>query len=380
MRRADAIEPFRVMEILARAKALEAQGAHVVHFEIGEPDFPPPDAAIEAAVRALQARRTRYTPAAGLPELREGISRWYRRTYGVEVAPSRILVTPGSSPAFVALFAALLDPGEEVLLPDPGYPCQRNFARIVGAAPKLVPVGPQSRWQLDAEAIAAHWGARTRAAVITNPGNPSGALVDRAFVAEALQAARARGGWLVVDEIYQGLVYGEAKAWSALSISDEVIVVDGFSKRWAMTGMRVGWVVLPSALAAPVERVLQNAVIAAPTEAQYAALAALDADEAVERMRAAYDARRKLLLPALEDIGFRVPCAPEGAFYIYADASRFTDDAEAFCRMVLEQAHVAITPGADFGVHEARRYVRFSYATGLDDIREGIDRLRKILS
>jgi len=378
VQRASSIEPFRVMEILARAKELECAGKKVLHLEIGEPDFPPPQAAIEAAQRALSEKRTRYTPAAGLAALREGIARWYRRCYGVDVDPARILITPGTSGAFVALYGALLDPGDRVLLPDPGYPCQKNLVRLVGGVPVLVPVDATTHWQLAPELIYAHWDARTKAAVVISPGNPTGACVPREQLAALAEAVLAKGGVLIVDEIYQQLVY-EAEPWTALALSDRIVVIDGFSKRWALTGFRVGWLVVPEALIAPCERILQNAFIAAPTIGQYAALAALDADAELAAMRSAYDRRRRLLLDALPRLGFEIAAHPEGAFYIWARVDGLADDAERFCRELLEEVQVAVTPGVDFAAHEAHRYLRFSYAAPEDDISAALDKISSFL-
>ncbi len=373
------IEPFRVMKILERAQQLEAAGAHVIHMEIGEPDVAPPASVLAAAQTALVQGNTRYTHSLGLPELREAIAAWYRRVYGVAVDPVRVLITPGSSGAFIALYAALLAPGEGVLIPDPGYPGQRNFARTVGINPIAVPVDATTNWQLAPEHVQRFWREDVRAAVVINPGNPTGVLAPKEQIRALAEAVRAKGGVLVVDEIYQQLVYGE-ESFTALAVSDEIVVVDGFSKRWAMTGFRIGWMVVPEWLIEPCRRVMQNIFVAAPTVAQHAALAALDADAELEKMRRAYDARRKLLLAELPRLGFEVAVQPKGAFYIYARLPEPWDDAARFCAALLEEAHVATTPGEDFGAHDTRRHLRFSYATGLDDIRTGLDRMKTWLA
>ena len=378
MRRIDAIEPFRVMQLLERARELEAAGRDIVHMEIGEPDFAAPDRVAEAAHRAIEEGHDRYTPSTGLAQLKVALSEWYRREHRVSVAPERILITPGASGAFMALYLALVENGESVLLPDPGYPCQRNFVRLVGGEPISIPVGPDTRYHLDAEAIGRHWRPDTRAAVVTAPGNPTGTLIGRAELNALAGACRDRGGVLISDEIYHGLTYGEA-AISALEVDDDVVVVNGFSKRWAMTGWRVGWMVVPERLIDPCRRVMQNIFIAATTVSQYAALAALEADDQVAEMVAAYDKRRRFLLDALPKLGFQIPVAPQGAFYVYAGTSGLTDDAPAFCRDLLEQRGVAITPGADFGSHQAARHVRFSYATGMGRLREGVRRIAAFL-
>lgn len=367
------------MQLLERARVLEAAGRDVVHMEIGEPDFPSPPEAVAAARAALDRGDGGYAPSTGLPELKSALSAWYRATYGLGVDPERILITPGASGAFLVLYLVLLEPGESVLLPDPGYPCQRHFVRLAGGEPVAVPVGPDSRYHLGPDDVARHWRPGTRAAVVTSPGNPTGTVAPRAHL-EALAAAVAgRNGRLISDEIYHGLVYGGAEATCALEVDPGAVVVSGFSKRWAMTGWRVGWMIVPEDLVDPCRRVMQNVFIAAPTLSQHAALGALSADAAVAAMRAAYDERRRYLLKNLPGLGFTVPVVPEGAFYVYAGAEAVTDDSTAFCGRLLEDAGVALTPGADFGRHEALTHVRFSYATALDRLRDGLDRIRAFL-
>ncbi|RMG91913.1 MAG: aminotransferase class I/II-fold pyridoxal phosphate-dependent enzyme [Zetaproteobacteria bacterium] len=366
------------MQLLERAKQLEAQGRHIVHFEIGEPDFPTPAPVIQAAHRQLDTGGQWYTPSTGLPALQQALSRWYAREYGVDIAPERILITPGSSGAFSLLYAVLLDAGESVLLSDPGYPCQRNFIRLAGGQPINIPVTPQTRYHLSAELVDSHWRANTRAAVIINPSNPTGTLIDEQQLDKVAACCAAHGGYLISDEIYHGLTYGR-RAPTALAFDDRAIVVNGFSKRWAMTGWRIGWVVVPEELIDPCRRVMQNIFIAAPTLSQHAAIAALEASEEVEYMRQAYDQRRRFLLQALPELGFDVVVEPEGAFYIYAHVGRLTHDATRLCWSLLEEAGVAITPGEDFGCFRAREHVRFSYATGLDDIQCGIRRIADFL-
>lgn len=375
MRRIDQIEPFRVMQLLERAKELEDQGRRIIHMEIGEPDFPTPAPVIEAAKRKLENGDNFYTPSTGLPALQQALSRWYAREYGIDIAPHRILITPGSSGAFNLIYAVLLDAGESVLLPDPGYPCQRNFVRLAGGEPVNAPVGPETRYHLSTTAAARFWREGMRAAVVINPGNPTGTLMDRDDMAALARFCRERGGWLISDEIYHGLTYGVHPP-TALAFDDNAIVVNGFSKRWAMTGWRVGWIIVPEALLDPCRRVMQNIFIAAPTLSQHAAIAALAADNEVEAMRAAYGERRRYLLDTLPGLGFDVVIEPQGAFYIYANVSRLTPDSRAFCWKLLEEAGVAVTPGEDFGQHRAAEHVRFSYATSLNDLREGISRIR----
>jgi aspartate/methionine/tyrosine aminotransferase len=379
VRRVDAIEPFRVMQLLERARELEAAGRDIVHMEIGEPDFPTPPEAIAAARAALDRGDGGYAPSTGLKALKVALSAWYRNTYGLAVDPERILVTPGASGAFLVLYLVLLEAGESVLLPDPGYPCQRHFVRLAGGEPVAVPVGPDSLYHLGPDDVARHWRPGTRAAVVTSPGNPTGTVAPRARLEALASACAARGGRLISDEIYHGLVYGAAEAACALEISPDAVVVSGFSKRWAMTGWRIGWMIVPEALIDPCRRVMQNVFIAAPTLSQHAALGALTAEAAVEAMRAAYDERRRYLLEALPDLGLTVAAEPQGAFYIYAGAAGVTNDSTEFCRRLLEEAGVALTPGADFGRHESKVHVRFSYATALPRVKEGVARIRSFL-
>ncbi|MDH5528166.1 MAG: aminotransferase class I/II-fold pyridoxal phosphate-dependent enzyme [Nitrospirota bacterium] len=380
MRRIDRIEPFRVMQLLERARELEAQGRSIVHMEIGEPDFSSPPAAADAARALLDSGDgSFYTPSTGIPELRSAIARWYGSEYGLTISPERVLVTPGASGGFLALYLALVESGERVLLPDPGYPCQRHFVRLAGGDPVSVPVGPGSRYHLTAEHVAVHGKNGVRAVVVTSPGNPTGTVCPADHLRRLATACRDKGAVLISDEIYHGLTYG-VDAPCALSVDPEAVVVNGFSKRWAMTGWRVGWLILPEPLIDPVTRVLQNIFIAPTTLSQHAALAALGADTVVAQMRAAYAERRAFLLTELPKLGFRIPATPDGAFYIYADAGRFTDDAQRFCQTLLEAAGVAITPGADFGTHQADRHVRFSYATSLEQLREGVARLGRYLA
>jgi len=378
MRIIDRIEPFRVMQLLERAKELEAEGRRIIHMEIGEPDFATPASVIEAARVALDSGDNFYTPSTGSPVLQQALSSWYSSEYGVNVAPERILITPGTSGAFSLIYAALIEAGESVLLSDPGYPCQRNFIRLAGGEPINIPVGPETRYHLSAELIEQYWQTGTRAAVLINPSNPTGTLIEDSALQQVAATCRRLGGYLISDEIYHGLTYG-VRARCALEFDDKAIIVNGFSKRWAMTGWRIGWVIVPEQLIDACRRVMQNIFIAAPTLSQYAAIAALSATADCERMRQAYDERRRYLLAELPRLGFEIVVQPQGAFYIYANVERITDDAKAFCWAMLEKAGVAITPGEDFGAYKAAQHVRFSYATGLDDIREGVCRLRASL-
>ena len=379
-RRALEIEPFRVMAILGRAREMQAQGRDIIHMEVGEPDFPTPEPIVEAGIAALRAGHTHYTPALGLPALREAIAGYYRSRHGVEVAAGRVCVTPGASGALLLVMAALFDPGEEVLLADPGYPCNRHFARLVEARGVGVPVGPETGYQLTADLVDRHWGPKTRGVLVANPGNPTGTLIPEAELGAIHALVREKGGYLIVDEIYHELVYGPSPP-SATGLGEEVIVINSFSKYWLMTGWRLGWLVAPEGLMPALDRLAQNVFLSAPTVAQHAALVALAPETRVrlEARKAELGLRRDWLLPRLVELGFQIGVAPEGAFYIYAGIDRFGMDAEALAEKLLREAGVAVTPGTDFGRHGANRHIRFAYTTSLERIREAADRLARVL-
>lgn len=378
--RADDIEPFRVMAILARARELEAAGRDIIHLEIGEPDFATPTPVIEAGIAALRAGHTHYTPALGLPALRSAIATYYGERYSVDVPASRVCVTPGASGALLLAMAALFNPGEEILLADPGYPCNRHFARLIEAKAVGIPVGPETGYQLTAELVARHWGPQTRGVLVANPGNPTGTLIPQHELAVIQAEVRARGGWLIVDEIYHELVYDSAPT-SAAGMGNDVVVINSFSKYFLMTGWRLGWMLMPEAMLPSIDKLAQNIFLAAPTVAQFASLEALKADTRalLEVCKAELRVRRDVLLPELARLGFEVKTAPQGAFYCYADISRFGMGAEALAERLLLEAGVAITPGNDFGSHAASRNVRFSYTTSRERIREAMQRIEAVL-
>ncbi len=379
-RRMADIAPFHVMALLARAKELEAAGRSIVHMEIGEPDFPTAEPIVAAGQQALAAGRTRYTAAAGLPELRQAISDHYRERYGVEIPARRILITPGASGALQLATAALINPGDRVLLADPGYPCNRHFVRLVEGRAVGVPVGPETGYQLTAELVERHWDEQTTAVLLASPANPTGTAIAPEALAAIVATIEARGGRLIMDEIYHGLIYG-APVQTALAYSDQVLVVNSFSKYYGMTGWRLGWLVAPEDLVGAVEKLAQNLFLAASTPAQHAALAAFTPAAAAifEARRREFLARRDFLLPALRELGFRIPVTPDGAFYLYADCGRFTDDSYDFALRLLEQTGVAITPGIDFGCHLPARHVRFAYTNAIPQLAEGVERLRRAL-
>jgi len=362
------------MRILARARELEASGRTIIHMEIGEPDFPSPPAVVEAGRAALDAGLTHYTAANGLPQLRQAIAGSYAPD--AQVDPGAIVVTPGASGALQLAMAALLDPGDGLLLADPGYPCNRHIASLFDADVQSVPVGSDTAYQLTVDLVREHWRENTRAVMVASPSNPTGTLIAADELAAINDFVAARGGRLIVDEIYHGLVY-EGRASSILEHTADAFVVNSFSKYYGMTGWRIGWLVAPEDSIEAVNRLAQNMFLAAPTLSQHAALAALDnaTRPELERRRELFRARRDFLLPRLEQTGFRVMTPPGGAFYIYADCQGLGLPATELCARLLEEAGVALTPGADFGRWEAERYVRFSYANTLENLAEGMARI-----
>jgi aspartate/methionine/tyrosine aminotransferase len=378
--RLNSISPFHVMALLARARELEAQGRSIVHMEIGEPDFPTPQPIIDAGIEALQQGKTHYTTAVGLPELREAIAADYLQEFGVSVDPGRILITPGASGALQLIPAMLVDPGSEVLLTDPGYPCNRNFVVLFEGIPVSVPVGAEQAYQLSPEVLGEYWSDRTRVAMIASPSNPTGTIVDKDNLKELLESVRERRGHLIVDEIYQRLSYA-GKPQSALALGDDMFVINSFSKYFGMTGWRLGWLVAPESAISYLDTLSQNLFLAASTPAQYAALAAFEPQTlaVLEKRRIEFQKRRDFLLPALRQLGFEIPVEPHGAFYLYADCSRFSDDSFRFAHEMLEKAGVAITPGIDFGRHQAAHHVRFAYTTSLAQLERGVERIAKFL-
>lgn len=382
-RRMKEIAPFRVMEILARARQMESQGRDVVHMEIGEPDFVSPAPVIEAAIESQRTGKTHYTPAAGLPALREAIAGYYSDRFAVNVDPGRVLVTPGASGALQLVLGVLVNQGDRVLVTDPGYPCNRHMVSLFGGEAVAVPVTVAADYSLTPEALEAAMAQRVRALMLASPANPTGNLIDL----EALRALndilrRDPEAVLVTDEIYQGLQYDSAPETALALGDDNVVVINSFSKFFGMTGWRVGWVVAPEAMIEPMERLAQNIFLAAPTPAQHAALAAFsDASMAIlEERRQAFQARRDFLYEAVKGLGFAIGSKPAGAFYLYADAGRYTHDSMAFARELLDTAGVALTPGVDFGHYQAERHLRFAYTTGLERLELGVERLKRFLA
>ncbi|MCW5621616.1 MAG: pyridoxal phosphate-dependent aminotransferase [Burkholderiales bacterium] len=374
------IETFHVVALVTRAKELEAQGRSIINMVIGEPDFPTPQPILDAGMAALQSRQVRYTPSLGTPALRDTLSGWYRTRYGAEVPATRIAVTSGSSGALLLTMGVLLSPGDEVLIPDPAYPCNRHFTRAMEGRPIGIPVGADTGYQLTAELVAQHWTPRTVAVMVATPSNPTGTLIPLPDLQRIHAEVRARGGVLIVDEIYHGLTYDQ-EAHSALEFTDEVFVINSFSKYFCMTGWRLGWMVMPQRYVADVEKLAQNLFISNSDIAMQAALAAFTPQTLAEcetgRLR--FRDQRDYLVPALRELGFDIPVTPQGAFYIYANCSRITRDSYGFCLDLLERAGVAVAPGIDFGEHRAAEHVRFSYPKPIPVLQEGVRRLREFL-
>lgn len=377
-RRSHEIAPFHVMSLLARAQALEAAGHDVIHLEIGEPDFTTAAPVVTAGQQALAAGHTRYTSARGLPALRHAISGFYRSHYQLDIDPERILITPGGSGALLLASSLLVDPGKHWLLADPGYPCNRHFLRLVEGGAQLVPVDAGSAYQLTPDLVSSHWNADSVGALVASPANPTGTVLTAAELGALSQSLQARGGHLVVDEIYHGLTYG-MEAASVLQVDDSAFVLNSFSKYFGMTGWRLGWLVAPPAAVPELEKLAQNLYISASSIAQHAALACFT-DEAMaifEQRRQAFRQRRDYLLPALRGLGFKIALEPQGAFYLYADVSAFTDDAQAFCTHFLETEHVAFTPGLDFGFHRANQHVRLAYTQEIPRLQQAVERIAR---
>jgi len=379
--RAARIEPFHVMEVVKQADALERAGRSVIHLSIGEPDFTATEPVRRAAALAIEQGRTQYTPALGLHLLRDRIAEWYATRFGVRVDPAAIAVTAGASGALLLTCAALVEPDTEVLMPDPSYPCNRHFITAFEGRARLVPTGPETRFQLDAALVAQHWAAATRGVLVASPSNPTGTSIASSELVKLIAAVHARNGFVISDEIYLGLSYDDI-ASTALAISDQVIVINSFSKYFAMTGWRLGWVVMPLQLRPALERLAQNLYICASSVAQHAALACFEPESLAvyEAQRAEFRRRRDFLVPALEELGFGVPVRPDGAFYVYADISRFGEDSDRFVDSVLKATGVCMVPGKDFGVHSPQRFVRVSYATSYERLCEAVERLQKYLT
>jgi aspartate/methionine/tyrosine aminotransferase len=372
---AQEIEPFIVMEVMERAQELEAKGAHLVHLEVGEPDFPTPICIREAATKALQDGMTRYTHSLGILPLREAIAEHYHAKYGAEVSPDRILVTAGTSPAMWMVFAALLEKGDEIILSDPHYACYPNFIQFCGGTMACVDVLEEDGFQFRPEAVKARITSRTKAILINSPANPTGKLLS----ADRMAALADLGPLVLSDEIYHGLVY-EGREHSILEFTDRAVVFNGFSKAFAMTGWRLGYIIVPPEMVRPLQKMHQNFFISANAFVQAAGIAALrEALPDSERMRQSYDERRRFIVPGLRQLGFGIATEPNGAFYVFANAKRFNADSYAFAFELLERANVCVAPGVGFG-KKGEGYLRFSYANSLENLAEALRRLERYLA
>lgn len=373
--RVDGVSPFLAMEVLERAQQLERQGTPVIHLELGEPDFATPACIRDAAVAALDKGYTHYTHSLGDCDLREALAAFYARRYGVRLHPDQVLIFPGSSPAMMLLFSALLNPGDEVILSNPCYACYPNFVRFAGGVPVLVPTSEDEGFQFRPEETAAHVTAATRAILINSPCNPTGIVLEPA----RMRALAELGPLIVSDEIYHGLTYGDAEEHSILEYTDNAVVIGGFSKAYAMTGWRLGYLVVPRSLIRPMQALMQNFFLSTNSAVQRAGIAALTcADADVTRMREIYDERRRFLLDALPKLGFRIPVEPRGAFYILINARHLGADSRALAFDLLEKARIGVTPGIDFG-SRTEGFLRLSYANSIENLREAMQRLGRYI-
>lgn len=379
-RRLQSIRPFEVMEIVKQAQARIAEGRPVIQLSIGEPDFTAPEPVLDRLAACVRDGRTGYTQAMGIPRLREAIAGHYASRYGVNVDPARVMVTAGASAALTLACLALIDHGDEVLLTDPSYPCNRHFVAAADGMPVAIPVGPDVRFQMTEAAIESHWGPRVRGTLLATPANPTGTSIPFDELGRIVEAVRSRAGFTIVDEIYLDLFYGwngQARARTALELGDDLIVSNSFSKYFNMTGWRLGWLVLPPALVPGFEKLAQNLFICPSALAQQAALACFEpATLAIyDERKASFRERRDFLVPALQAAGLAVPAVPDGAFYVYADCSASGLDSTTYARELLLQADVSLVPGTDFGQADPDRYLRISYATAMDQLVEAVARI-----
>lgn len=378
--RMNAITAFHVMSLLERGKQLEALGRDVIHMEIGEPDFPTPLAVIDAGCEFIQSGQVKYTAPAGLPALRKAIAHFYRSRYGVDVDPARIFVTPGASGAFLIAFAITLNSGQSLMMADPCYPCNENFLHLLGAKSQYVPVDAGTRFHLNADLVEKHWQTETAGVLIASPANPTGTVIEAEQLSKIIQFVENKQGFFFSDEIYHGLTY-DRKAETALKYSQNAFVVNSFSKYFGMTGWRIGWLVVPEAFIEAAEKIAQNVFISTSTHSQYAALAAFEPNNLLELdlRRDEFQARRDFLYAELIRLGFDVKIKPDGAFYLYADCSAFTQNSFQFAQDLLETEAVAVTPGIDFGDYNAATHIRFAYTVSIERMREAIIRMERFL-
>ncbi|MBE9525856.1 MAG: aminotransferase class I/II-fold pyridoxal phosphate-dependent enzyme [Proteobacteria bacterium] len=389
----EVIQPFHVMSLLGRAKELEQQGRDIIHLEVGEPDFATPPAILEAAMQALRLGDTQYTPSLGLMSLRQAVADFYQQHFSVNISASQVVITPGASGALLLITGALIGRGDAVMLADPGYPCNQNFVRFVDGEVQAIAVDESSQYQLTAEIIAKNWQENTKAVLIASPANPTGTIVAEDEMLKIIDLLREKQAYLIVDEIYQGLVY-DNEPYCALKPGDitnigvqsndksHVIIVNSFSKYFQMTGWRIGWCIVPEHLLDSCERLSQNLFLATPTLSQKAALAAFlpETLEILEQRRELFKQRRDYLYPKLLDLGFKIPVKPQGAFYMYCDCSTLTDNSMTFAHDLLEQTGLAITPGIDFGQNKPQSYVRLTYTKDISVLEQAVQRLEQFLT
>lgn len=374
------IEPFKALHLLAKAQQMQRQGVDVVHLEVGEPDFVTPEPIVKAGQQALQQGLTHYTPALGLPELRQAIAQFYQYRYGLNVDSGRVVITSGASGALMLVAALLINPGDGVLVADPGYPCNRHFIELMGGRPQAINVDALDGFQINLEQLQQAWTPETRGILLASPANPTGRLLDKSTLQAIVEFVRQRNGYIIMDEIYHGLSY-DVEETTLLAISHDVFIVNSFSKYFGMTGWRLGWMVVPEEAVEQVDKMAQNFYIAPPTLSQHAALAAFTPEclSVLEHRKTQFQQRRDFLLPRLKSLGFAIPEIPEGAFYLYANIQNLANDSEKFCHELLAKFAVAVTPGSDFGQYKPNQHVRFAYTTKLEQIEKAVDRIEQFI-
>ncbi|PLC53184.1 aminotransferase [Pollutimonas nitritireducens] len=379
-KRTEQVMPFYAVELFKQASALNAQGHDIISLGIGEPDFTAPPQVIETLNRASQAGLSGYTSPAGIAPLRVAIADYYKQHFGAEVDAERVIVTAGASGALLLAAMALINPGDEILMPDPSYPANQNFITGAGGIPRLIPCSAEQRFQLDAAAIREHWSPATRGVLIASPSNPTGTTIASEDLKALIAEVRERGGFIIMDEIYLGLYY-DAVPQSALALDDNIVIINSFSKYFHMTGWRLGWLIAPPHIVPTIERLAASLAICAPSLAQHAAITCFEPEvmRIYENRRLSFKQRRDYLLPELERLGLHVPAKPDGAFYIYADIRQHSHDSDEFSRRLLHEAGVAAVPGRDFGPAHSSYSMRFSYATGLDRLQEAVQRMEHFL-
>jgi len=379
--RVERIDPFRVMELMARAQQLQREGADIVHLEVGEPDFVTAAPILKAGLQALEQGRTGYTSAMGLPELREKISEYYLHKYNFNLDSRRVILTSGASGALMLATALLVNPGDGVLVVDPGYPCNRHFVELMGGRPQAVKVDVEDGFQINLQKLEQSWNAETRGIMLASPANPTGRVLNKKLLQDIVSFVDDRNGYIIMDEIYHGLSY-DAEDVSMLEISDDAFVINSFSKYFGMTGWRLGWMVVPDQAVESVAKLAQNFYIAPPTISQYAALAAFS-DESIgifEQRKTIFQQRRDFLLPSLRELGFIIPEYSEGAFYLYANIKNFSTNSECFCNELLAATGVAVTPGTDFGEYKSNEHIRFAYTTEIEQLEKAVLRIKKFVN